>query len=539
MLRRIAFLFLLVLMSCAAPAAPLPTVAPPPTQVVLPDMPAVGATVLNSDIAKTRSPQQATTTSEPSASAPVATSAPVQTPAAVGFDFSLRPQFKQDLNIPNNKTVYTIRWELNDDMTALKGTQRVIFVNRTGAPLNQVYFRLFANYPGTEGSIDVTKVQISGRGATTELEAQNTALRVELGRPLAPERMVIMTLDYDVKIPREAKVRYSDFISKDWITTLPTVYPIIPAFDAKGWHLEVPPPYGDLVYADSSVYDVTIVTPSQYKVIASGQLVQETPEGARIARRFLGAPMRDFNANITNALQSTTESVSEDVTVTSWYLPNHVEAGKRALGWTVEAMKVYEKRFGPYPFKELDLVETPTTAGGIEYPGLITVASNLYADPGQLNFFEFATAHETAHEWFYSTVGNDQINNPWLDEAMAQYATLVYFDDRYGAQTAQNIQENFFDKQYDEAKLKFGDLPAGLPVGAYNEESYGAFVYSKGPKFFQAVRAKIGDDAFFKALATYYNDFKYRIATPADLVKAFNTASGQDITSLYDEWIAK
>lgn len=539
MLRRIAFLILLVLMSCAAPAAPSPTVAPPPTQVVLPEQPAVGATVLNSDIAKTRAPQQATKTSEPSASVPRATDAPLQTPAAVGFDYALRPQFKQDLNVPNNKTVYTMRWELNDDLTALKGTQRVIFVNRTGATLNEVYFRLFANYPGTEGSINVTKVQISGRGATTTLEAQNTALRVALGRPLAPERMAIMTLDYEVKIPREAKVRYADFITMDWITTLPTIYPIIPAFDSKGWHLEVPPPFGDLVYADSSVYDVTIVTPLQYKVIASGQLVQETPEGTRLARRFLGAPMRDFDANITNALQSTTERVDDDVSVTSWYLPNHADAGKRALGWTVESMKVYEKRFGPYPFKELDLVETPTTAGGIEYPGLITVASNLYADPGQLNFFEFATAHETAHQWFYSTVGNDQINNPWLDEALVQYATLTYFQDRYGKEVALNIQENFFDKQYETAKQKFGNLPAGMPVSAYNEESYGAFVYSKGPKFFQAVRDQIGDDAFFKALSTYYNDFKYKIATPADLIKEFNTVSGQDVTPLYQQWIVE
>lgn len=534
MLRRIVLLFFVILAGCGVSAVPSPTAVPQPTVIALPSQPPIGATLLPSDLGGTRVP--VTPSPVPDAPSTPATAAPVPTPAVVSFDFALRPQFKQDLNIPLNKTVYSMSWDLNDDLSQLTGSQRVIFVNRTGKTLNEVYFRLFANYPNEEGGIQVTSVMVNGHGAVTTLEAQNTALRVALGVPLVPERMLIMQLKYVVTIPRSAAVRYADFVNAGWITTLPTVYPIIPAYDDAGWHIEVPPPYGDLVYADSSVYDVTITTPAQYKVIASGQLVEEVNKGARISRRFLGAPMRDFEANISGSLVSSSAMV-DDITVNSWYQPAHAESGKRALDWTVAAMKVYEKRFGPYPFKELDLVESPTTAGGIEYPGLITVASNLYTDPGQVNFFEFATVHETAHEWFYSTVGNDQVNNPWMDEAMAQYASLVYFEDTYGKQTAETIQINSFDTQYEKAKAKYGDRPAGLPVSAYDENAYGAFVYAKGPKFFQAVRDQIGDDAFFKALQTYFQNFKYLIATPADLVKAFNDASGQDITPLFKTWI--
>ena len=32
--------------------------------------------------------------------------------------------------------------------------------------------------------------------------------------------------------------------------------------------------------------------------------------------------------------------------------------------------------------------------------------------------------HEIVHQWFYSLVGNDQIDDPWLDEAFATY--LIY-----------------------------------------------------------------------------------------------------------------
>ncbi len=531
MIRRIFVLLLVTLAACGAPGVPSPTATPMATTVVLPTLPAVGPTILASDLSTPQVRGTATTTPQI-----VATAIPPVTPNAVGFDFALRPQFVQDLNLVTEKTVYTINWKFNDDLSAMQGNQRVIFSNRTGGALREIYFRLFANYPNSNGNIEIQNLRVDGNSVKSTLEEKNTALKVTLARPLAPNRRALVTLDYTVKIPTDNAVRYADFTRKDWITTLPTVYPIIPAYDDKGWHTELPPPYGDLVYADSSVYDVTVTAPSKYNVIASGELVQETQQDGQTSRRFIGAPMRDFDVNLTDALVKSSAQV-DDVTINSWYQPAHADSGKRALDWTVRAFQVYETRFGAYPFKELDIVETPTSAGGIEYPGLITVASALYTDPGQLNFFEFATVHETAHQWWYSTVGNDQINHPWQDESLTQYSSLIYFQDRYGKDVARNIQENFFDKQYAQAVSKYGELPAGLPVSSYDEDAYGAFIYAKGPKFFQAVRDQIGDDAFFNALRAYYEKFKFRIAFPDDLINAFNAASGQDITPLYKQWI--
>ena len=40
-------------------------------------------------------------------------------------------------------------------------------------------------------------------------------------------------------------------------------------------------------------------------------------------------------------------------------------------------------------------------------------------------FREIVVAHEVAHQWWYSLVGNDQIDEPWLDEAFAQFTTAL------------------------------------------------------------------------------------------------------------------
>lgn len=551
MIRRFAIVAtivtLVLLAACAAPTATAPTVTPVPPSVPVVTLPPVGVTVLPSDLGNppgriaTSTPTPASVTTPDSASQPqtppAADTSPTQLASSgiVSYDAALRQQSRGDLNLVNYKTLYQMKWELNADVSQLHGTSKVTFANQTSKPLNEIYFRLFANAAGDQNII-VNSVQIGGKAAKSDLQTQDTVLHIPLATPLRINGVIQIDLDYTVTPPTADAKRYNEFVHLDWITTLPTVYPLIPADDDQGWHLELPPPYGDLVYAPSSIYDVSITTPSLYKVIASGQMVQETQQGGQTTRRFIGAPMRDFDANISNTLIESSKMVN-DVAVNSWYLPIHTSGGKQALQWTGDAMSVYENRFGPYPFKELDLVESPTSAGGIEYPGLITVASNFYNDAGQLKFFEFATVHETAHQWFYSTVGNDQVNHPWLDESLVQYASLIYFQDHYGAAIANALEKAVFDQPYQQGKTKYGDMLVGMPVTAYDEDSYGIFVYAKGPKFFHALRDQMSDALFFKGLQTYYQQFKFRIAQPQDLLNVLNQVSGQNLKPLFDEWV--
>src|SRR5262245_17584762 len=128
MIRRILVLFLFTLGACAAPAATPDAVTPPPTSPVLPTLAPVGATILPSD----RSGPLPTLNATEEALAPTVapTSAPIPTPAAVGFDYAMRPQFLKDFNRVENKTLYTIDWDLNEDLSEIKGRQRVIFANR-------------------------------------------------------------------------------------------------------------------------------------------------------------------------------------------------------------------------------------------------------------------------------------------------------------------------------------------------------------------------------------------------------------------------
>jgi aminopeptidase N len=150
---------------------------------------------------------------------------------------------------------------------------------------------------------------------------------------------------------------------------------------------------------------------------------------------------------------------------------------------------------------------------------------------------EWVVAHEVIHQWWYSLVGNDQIDEPWLDEALTQYSTLLYFEHRYGAETAAGLLERYFQDPYEALKEKGRDVPAGLPIAAYSDEDYGAVVYGKGPLYFHALRQKVGEGKFWEILQTYFARHRYGVATPEDWLAAVKAVTGQEYRALYEQWI--
>lgn len=472
---------------------------------------------------------------------PTPTIAPIASPTINSNDEwaiyrpALTTAAQNDLAQLDRPTRYTLTLTYDPATLTLTGKQAVVYFNRQATPLNDIYFRLFANYPGSGGNITVTQVTVNDAPVEAKHEVQNTALRVPLASPLAPNSSVRLQLDFSVTIPRGGGHHYEDFIAGEYVTTMPTVYPLIPAIDAKGWNIDLPPPYGDLVYADASLYVVTLTVPSHLLVIASGSTIDVRDNGnGTTTWRIAGAPMRDFSINLTDKLQKASQVIGE-TTINSYFEPSDADAGQKALHITVDAFKTFEKRFGAYPYRELDVVQTPTTAGGIEYPGLIVIGRRLYSDQSQQDFFEFATAHEVAHQWWYAVVGNDQINAPWVDEALAQYSTLIYYEDVRNSGSF--ILRNVFQGQYQRARNEGRDAVVNQPVSAFSEANYSAIVYGKGPLFFDAIRKKMGDEKFFAFLRAYYERYRYKIAVPDDVLKTAEESCACNLSVEYQTWI--
>jgi aminopeptidase N len=203
----------------------------------------------------------------------------------------------------------------------------------------------------------------------------------------------------------------------------------------------------------------------------------------------------------------------------------------------VRAIETFNELYAPYPYTELDLVATPTLALGIEYPGAIVIADRLLlGEFGEQTsaYFESTVAHEVAHQWFYNLVGNDQLDEPWLDESLAQFATWQYYKVNFGNEGADGFEEALHLRW---ERVKNAPIPVGLPVSDYSGLEYGAIVYGRGALFFDALRQKMGTEAFGAFMKDYVATFSWQIATTEGLKFLAEKHCNCDLSALFEEWI--
>lgn len=426
-------------------------------------------------------------------------------------------------------TVYHIAVTLDSELKRLEGRQEMRVFNYEEADLDVLYLRLYPSLLGS--SVTVDNLQVNGLAVVPAYELEGSALRVPLASPLSPDEQVVLTLDFAMDIPERSGL-YNAFVYDREILTLPHFYPLLAVYDHDGWNLEIPAAFGDIVYSESSFYRVQVTAPAGVTFAASGIEVAREEQGEQQTIIYVAGPVRDFYLAGSPRFERSSRTAGE-TTINSYTFADYSEASEQVLDYAANAVASYERHFGTYPFVELDLVSTRTSAGGIEYPGIVANALRLYhTSSGDL---ERITSHEIAHQWFYSTVGNDQLDEPWLDEAVAEYAVLLYVGDHYGAEPASRYLEWVAGSL---GLVGNKQMPVGLPVSAYSDGvEYEVFVYGQGALFFNALATEMGEETFAAFLREYYESHTWGIATTESLRAVAEETCACDLGALFDEWI--
>jgi aminopeptidase N len=409
------------------------------------------------------------------------------------------------------------------------------YTNKTDVPLDVIYFRIFPSKPSYGTALTFEEVTLGGEEVELSYEAEGTAVGVVLPIPLPPGQSMDLHMEYDVTVPVENARGYGTFNYQDGVCLLSNIYAMVAAYEDTGWNLSLAPDYGDPVYAETSFFTVELTVPRGVVVVASGSTVaRQDNEGGTTTWTCISGPMRDFMVVLSDRFELSSSAVGH-IWLNSYYLPGHKQAAEQVLTYARDCLRAYQQNFGPYPFAEFDVVEAPISGGGMEYPGLVIVGTQLYADGGE--HFEFVVAHEVAHQWWYSLVGNDQVNVPWLDESLANFSTVYYYEHAYGRARADLAFQSFVESRYQRAKDEGRDGIVYQPVEAFHPQDYGPIVYGKGAVFFYELREKLGDAVLLEVLQAYLEDRKYKLATPDDLLRVAEQISGQELDDFYEQWI--
>lgn len=434
---------------------------------------------------------------------------------------------------------YQIDIAIGEAMNTVTGRQVVTLTNTEDIALDEVYFHL---HPRTlEGDMEVTDV-VAGTGAdaeAVEAVAEGDVLRVPLPAPLAPGESVTLSMNFETTVPTDIGRNYGVLAYYEDILALAHFYPMLAVYDDEGWNIAEPDVQGDLTYGDAALFVTRVTAPDDVILVASGAAVEQSAGDGTQTITYAVGPARDFFL-AAGDFEVVSRTVGE-TTIHSYAPADRVDGAAAALDVAAVALADYSERLGPYPYTELDIVTTPTSALGIEYPGIIVGTLGMYDVEATTQggiplraILESTTAHEVAHQWFYNLVGNDQLDEPWLDEAVVSYTTYRYFVERYGQRAADSYFETFFGRW---ERADMDEIPVGLPVADYDGAEYSAIVYGRGPIFLRELEETIGRETFDAFLSDYAGRFRWAIADAAAFRDLAEEHCACDLGPLFAEWV--
>ena len=175
----------------------------------------------------------------------------------------------------------------------------------------------------------------------------------------------------------------------------------------------------------------------------------------------------------------------------------------------------------------------------MEYPNLIYISNDI---KDHLTY-EQVIVHETAHQWWYNLVGNSEYDHAWLDEGLTEYTTALFYESNpeYGISKDQIIKNAYSNYQLfvEVYGGVYGEIDTSMnrPLNEYpTEPEYVYLTYVKGMLLFDTLREILGKEKFEKCLKEYFEENKFRIAKPEDMISAFEKASNIKLENIFNAW---
>ena len=381
---------------------------------------------------------------------------------------------------------YELRTDLRYDAARLDVTETVTIVNRASFAIDSLYFSVLAR---AYGELQLRSVVVDGQ-PTRAAWPDRACMLVSLPDMLQPDEQITLVIRFSADPKRDAADSLRSRLSKaDGMMRVADWYPIL----STGHGLRNP---GDSqVSAAATSITLDLTTDRALTVAAPGKLIEH--DGRHRVYRLDDA--RNYGFVVAPRLRVLSARTRDGVRVRVFY-PAAVTGGRArsALREARRAVETFDDVYGPYPWPELIVAPTPGAWIATEWPSIVFLGVDTYDDAVVVH-------HEVAHQWFYALMGNDQLQEPWVDEALAHFSERHFFGSRDWSFCSR--------KRVDSPVYAFPDTFDRWGCGGYVET-----VYKKGAAMIDGVRARMGDRAFFDATRSLIDDHRFGIATGKDVV---------------------
>lgn len=430
------------------------------------------------------------------------------------------------------EAAYTIDADLDPELRHMTYTETVEVSNTGSDSTKTLYFHLYGNkFKGLrqveDGDIVVLSVQDqNGNVLQWQREQEGVLYCVELERELEAGQSMELTFTCEVLIP-DLESLYG--MSRDGDVQLPMFSLQLAMYDQNGWDTAPLPENGDGRYGAAADYDLTIRVPEAYILTCNGdELSRQTKDGittycyrAEKRRDIVVFACKDYVLF---------ERTAGDTEILGYFNETADGVTRQRMEYVMDcaafSLEYYNSIFIEYPYDTL--VVTNSAQGtnfspNMEYSGLITVLFGSQEISMKINTF-----HEVAHQWFYGLVGNDENQEPWLDEGFSEFSAGLCLD-----------AEGDTDFPYWELKAIAGNAAKGEKVNVPCDKAsvYQWVIYDRGAVFLNTLMDAVGQEKFFSVLSDYCQKYRYRIATTEGFLEVLREGTDEEISDIVAEFI--
>jgi hypothetical protein len=389
--------------------------------------------------------------------------------------------------------------------------ERILIPNPAGKPLSEIDLVVPPNNWGGVFTIQ----DINARDQALESYSLDVVtLHIDLGDPAwQPGEILELNIQYSLNLPRQNSLPGygpSPFGYTEIQTNLVDWYPMVPPYQAdEGWIIHDPWIFGEYLVYPAVDFEINLQLGTPGLVVAAS--AAPLAEGDPLQYQLTAA--RNFVFSISHTYQ-VLEEEQNGIKVLGYIFPAFQVPGKAAFEATMEALALFQDLYGPYPQTSLTMVQADFNHG-MEYEGLYFLNKgffNIY-DGTEENYLIAIAVHETAHQWWYGQVANDQALEPWLDEAFCTFSELVFYEKKHPESVDWwwTVRINTYQPtgRIDRSIYGFTEY-----IDQYL--NYRNATYLQGAKFMAALRDALGEEAFFRFIKEYGDQNTDQIATRED-----------------------
>jgi hypothetical protein len=408
----------------------------------------------------------------------------------------------------------------NDDPMTLTVHEEAAYPNLSHEPIQELVLQLEPSWRW-----DLFQLQgISCDRASQENPPtiHDGQLHIPLRSALQPGESVSLSLDFQRKVAKEnTLLGWNDYqiVLGDW-------YAFFPLYrEGQGWLAHPPGKVGEYLTFPYADFEIDFDSPgdSGYQLAASG--IPDT-DSSPWHFQFTG---RSFAIALTK--QSLFRRASGSVEVLAYAQPKYESQGNSVADTASQALALYSERYGDYPHVRLTVLESELP-DGMEFDGLVFLNPALFSEytGDAKDYLTAITAHETAHQWWYGRVGNDQAVDPWLDEAFATYSELSFYEKYHPSLTDWwwYIRVNRYPSD---------DCVDGSIYDFSTFRSYVDAVYLRGVTMLYVLRLRMGNSAFMDSLREIQTAGMGGYNTPQDVFAIFQSRSTQPLSDIWKQYL--